>query len=73
MSSQRKIVRKAFKCRLYPNRGQEGELAVQFGHARFVYNRFLSERKNHYKTHGKGLSYVDNANALVILTRQSLK
>ena len=28
------IIRKAFKYRLYPNRGQEESLAVQFGQSR---------------------------------------
>jgi len=32
------IVRKAFKYRIYPNREQQAALAVQFGHARYIYN-----------------------------------
>jgi putative transposase len=37
------IVRKGFKYRLYPNREQQRKLAVQFGHARYIYNWGLSE------------------------------
>ena len=33
------IVRQGCKYRLYPDREQQEELAVQFGHARYVYNR----------------------------------
>ena len=50
------IFRKAYKFRLYPNKEQQDNLAVQFGHARFVYNHLLSARKEHYKATGKGLS-----------------
>ena len=32
------IVRKAFKYRIYPNKKQQAALAVQFGHARYIYN-----------------------------------
>ena len=42
------IVRKAFKYRLYPNRVQEESLAVQFGHARYIYNWGLSQSQDRY-------------------------
>jgi len=45
------IIRKAFKYRVYPNAQQEKGLAIQFGHARFVYNHFLAVRQDHYKAH----------------------
>lgn len=44
------------KYRIYPNAQQRSKLAVQFGHARFVYNATLAVRKKHYKETGKGLS-----------------
>lgn len=62
-----RIVRKAFKFRIYPNRTQQAALAVQFGHARFVYNWGLSERKHAYTTTGEGLTYTQQANALKTL------
>lgn len=53
------LIKKAFRFRIYPNQGQQHELAVQFGHARFVYNWGLGLRKRHYRETGKGLSYFD--------------
>ena len=53
------LIKKAFRFRVYPNQGQRRELAVQFGHARFVYNWGLDLRKSHYRETGKGLSYYD--------------
>ena len=53
------LIKKAFRFRVYPNQDQRRELAVQFGHARFVYNWGLGLRKSHYQETGKGLSYYD--------------
>lgn len=53
------LIRKACKFRVYPNRAQQRQLAIQFGHARFIYNWGLALRKLHYQTTGKGLSYFD--------------
>ena len=53
------LVRKAYKYRIYPNQEQKNLLAVQFGHARFVYNWALATRKAHYAEHGQGLSFYD--------------
>ncbi len=39
-------------------------MATQFGHSRFVYNRGLDARKQHYAETGKGLSYNGTANML---------
>lgn len=61
------VVRKTYKLRIYPNRTQQAALAVQFGHARFVYNWGLSQRKHAYETTGQGLSYTQQANALKAL------
>lgn len=64
------LIKKAYKFRIYPNREQKDALAVQFGHARFVYNWGLNLRRTNYKQTGKGLSYTDTANALVLLKRE---
>lgn len=58
MSDSNKVYR-AFRYRIYPNRAQQQTLAVQFGHARFVYNWGLATRKAHYHEHGKGLGYYE--------------
>jgi putative transposase len=47
------LVRKAYKLRLYPNKEQQTTLAVQFGHARFVYNHFLQVGEITTKQAGK--------------------
>ena len=42
------IVRKAFKYRIYPNAKQQQKLAVQFGHARYIYNWGLAQSQDRY-------------------------
>ncbi len=63
------LVKKAYKFRIYPNRAQQEALAVQFGHARFVYNWGLNLRRMHYRETGKGLSYRETTDALTRLKR----
>ena len=68
------ILRKAFRYRLYPTPAQEASLAVQFGHARFVYNHFLQVRQDYYTAHRndpgkKGLSYEDTSKLLTALKK----
>ncbi|KDR96653.1 putative transposase [Peptoclostridium litorale DSM 5388] len=46
---------KAYKYRLYPNREQQEFFAKCFGCARFIYNKMLSDRIDHYKETGKSL------------------
>jgi putative transposase len=58
------IVRKGFKFRVYPNGEQRGKLAVQFGHARFVYNYYLNLRNETYAETGKSPNYYGTANDL---------
>lgn len=58
------LIRKAYKFRLYPNQEQVKRLAVQFGHARFIYNWGLNFRQKYYAKYGKDLSYVDTSNML---------
>ena len=64
------LVRKAFKFRIYPNNEQQARLAIQFGHARFVYNWGLALRKSHYQQTGQGLSTFDCNTRLTELKRQ---
>ena len=46
---------KAFKFRIYPKTEQQIVIAKTFGCARFVYNRMLADRIQHYKETGKSL------------------
>lgn len=61
------VIRKGFKFRIYPNAAQRAKLAVQFGHARFVYNRYLDVRNRTYAETGKSLNYYATAGQLTRL------
>jgi putative transposase len=61
------LIRKSFRYRLYPNADQQKKLAVQFGHARFVWNWGLNLRKTTYTETGQGISYNQLAGKLVEL------
>jgi putative transposase len=63
------LIRKAYKFRLYPTPEQTKRLAVQFGHARFVYNHFLHERQEKYAETGEGLNYQSTARELTQMKR----
>ena len=43
------MTNKAYKYRLYPNKEQEILLAKTFGCVRFIYNKMLSDKIEHYK------------------------
>jgi putative transposase len=53
------LIWKSFHYRLYPNVEQQKKLAVQFGHARFVWNWGLNLRKTTYKETATSISYYD--------------
>ena len=40
---------KAFKYRIYPNQEQREYFAKTFGSTRFIYNRMLNDKIEHYK------------------------
>ena len=40
---------KAYKFRLYPNTEQQEYFAKTFGSTRFIYNRMLNDKIEHYK------------------------
>src|SRR5687768_616178 len=58
-----------FRYRIYPSAQQRTALAVQFGHARFVYNHFLEIRRYHYQQTKQGLDYNDTSKMLTALKR----
>ena len=65
------IIRKAFRYRLYPTVEQQQALAVQFGHARFMWNWALALRKAAYKETGKGIGYCKLKRQATALKYQS--
>ena len=61
---------RTYRFRLYPNNEQTELLAKHFGCSRFVYNYFLSQRKEQYMLTGKSDNYYAQANTLTILKKQ---
>jgi putative transposase len=61
------MMQKAFKFRIYPTDAQKEFLSKQFGAVRFVYNRFLANRKDEYLNSKKSLNYYDDAKSLTEL------
>jgi putative transposase len=59
-----RIVKRAYKYRFYPTRGQAVELARTFGCVRLVYNKALEERTRAYAVEGRRVSYVESSAAL---------
>lgn len=47
---------KAYKFRIYPNAEQENLLARTFGCVRFIYNKMLGDKIEHYEKTGKKLN-----------------
>ena len=62
-----KLIHKSYKFRIYPTNPQESLLSKHFGHCRFVFNRFLNERKEKYLNEKTSLNYYDNARTLTEL------
>ena len=50
---------KAYKYRIYPNKGQKTQIARTFGCYRFVYNQALAYRKEAYEKEKKPVSKTD--------------
>lgn len=53
------LIRQAYRFRAYPTTEQRRKLAVQFGHARWLYNWALARRQEHYAATKTTLSYYD--------------
>ena len=51
---------KAYKFRLYPNKEQQEYFAKCFGCARFIYNKMLADKIEHYEQYGR---YLNNTPA----------
>lgn len=64
------LLKKGFKFRLEPTKGQ-WQLCAQFaGAARFLCNRGLEQRKTAYEKEGKSLTYFAKNNELVSLKKE---
>lgn len=64
-----KEITKTYKYRLYPNKSQIEMFDKYFGCVRFVYNKFLFERKKQYQETGKSDNYYGQAKALTLLKK----
>lgn len=49
------MILKAYKFRIYPNIEQQQYLSKTFGCTRFIYNKMLGDKINHYKSNNKML------------------
>lgn len=54
-SSDYQVVHKGYKFRLYPNDKQKEYFAKCFGCARFIYNKMLADKIEHYQKTGENL------------------
>jgi len=61
---------KAYKFRIYPNKQQEILINKTFGCCRFVYNHFLSRRKEVYENENKTLNYNSCSGELTKLKKE---
>lgn len=60
----------SYKFRIYPNSEQAVLIARTFGCARFVYNHFLSFRKETYEASGETINYVKSSALLTQLKKE---
>src|SRR5699024_5813348 len=62
-------IQRSYKFRFYPNSAQQKQLAIEFGHARWVWNTCLTWRSRKYLVHGKGVSGIDFSRELTFLKK----
>jgi putative transposase len=60
-------IQRSYKFRCYPNSAQRQQLAIEFGHARWVWNKCLAWRNHAYKEYGEKVSGVDFSRELTFL------
>lgn len=65
-----KIIHKSYKFRIEPTSEQMELLSKHFGACRFVFNKFLHERKEKYLNEKTSLNYYDNARTLTDLKKE---
>ena len=69
-NNRMKLIHKSYKFRIYPTKEQESLLSKHFGHCRFVFNKFLNDRKEKYLNEKTSLNYYDNARTLTDLKKE---
>ncbi|KFI21242.1 transposase, partial [Nitrosococcus oceani] len=52
-------IQRSYTFRFYPTSAQRQQLAMEFGHARWVWNTALAWRSHQYRLHDKRVSGVD--------------
>jgi putative transposase len=62
-------VRTAYRCRAYPDQGQQAVLNRTFGCIRVVWNRTLAERYRRWHADRTGLSYAQSDRALTAMKK----
>lgn len=70
MEDNPKTYFKAFKFRINPEKDQIELLLKHFGCTRFLYNRFLEEKIEHYKNNGTTLNYNACSEVLTSLKKE---
>jgi putative transposase len=62
-------MRTAYRCRAYPDQGQQAALTRTFGCVRVVWNRILAERHRRWHADRIGLSYAQSDRALTAMKK----
>jgi len=63
-------MRKTFKYRIFPNKSQAAKLNKTLDGCRWLYNRFLEERKNAWESEKKSISRYDHTNSIPGLKKE---
>ena len=63
-------MKKSLKYRLYPTKKQRRLLQEQLDECRWLYNRFLEERKNSWERDKKGIGYFQQCKSIVTLKKE---
>lgn len=64
-----RVINKAYKLRIYPNKDQALQIDRTIGSARYIYNHFLSERIKMYAESAKSSTYFTDCSKLVLLKK----
>jgi putative transposase len=62
-------MRTAYRCRAYPDEGQQAALNRTFGCVRVVWNRTLAERHRRWHADHAGMSYAESDRALTLMKK----
>lgn len=62
---------KGYRYRLCPTREQQQRIDQTFGCSRFVFNQFLEQRKETYRSTGKGMTYNQTSAGLTALKKEA--